>query len=437
MSSSERRCLQCCAGTGDDDIATADLARAKLPDAWSEMLSDGHVLSSLLLATVYSEKYKGRNKRPDDTAALALPSGSEEGDNREASAKLLYRTYTQENAAFIWQCSEPNAKVVYIAFNPLRKNFQFVRLLKNVVLGAVLVDHEMPLPDHDGGLTVRRSRPVKMMRYISQKVESLYVKHEFREMLDKTLRDLPDHRVVFTGISHGATLAQAAALRASIRYPERQFHVVTWNAYKWTDAEGSSLMTEVFGDRLLPLVLSQEAQDGGRRRWDSVSGAPSGLASMNCVTFLDAETGDFRDCPRVPDLSIGCTAVRAAVDLHFARTALRATKLAMIAAFNQSQQFGSAGQGSAAFGAEDAVAPLANERQVSGQSEDEQSGLPRSARQSCPACPSSQRRGISDDFDDMVHSCYGVPRGSNSLGGSSRSRSGSAPIRPLRQSESG
>eukprot|EP00930_Biecheleria_cincta_P008026 TRINITY_DN10935_c0_g1_i2.p1 TRINITY_DN10935_c0_g1~~TRINITY_DN10935_c0_g1_i2.p1 ORF type:complete len:438 (+),score=57.69 TRINITY_DN10935_c0_g1_i2:37-1350(+) len=437
MSSSDRRCSQCfCCAAGDDDIATENLARAELPDAWSQMLGDGHVLSSLLLATVYSEKYRGRNMHPDETAQLALPIGPEEGNNRESSATLLHRTYSKENAAFIWRCNELDAKVVYIAFNPLRKNVQFVRLLKNVALGAVLVNHEMPLPVPDtGGLTVRRSRPVKMMRYISQKVESLYVKHEFSRMLDDTLSRFPDHRMIFTGISHGATLAQAAALRASMRYPDRQFHIATWNAYKWTDAEGSRLMDEVFGKRLLPFVISQEGQDGARRRWDSVSGAPSGLASMRGITFLDAETGEFRVCPRVPDLTIGVTAARAAMDLHFARTALRATKLAMIVAFGESQRFRSASQGSAAFGAEDVVAPLGSEIQSSLYSEDRQSGLPpRAARQTCPAYLSGQQR-VADDFDDMVHSCYGAPRRSSS--GLSKSRSDSAPTHPLRRSETG
>eukprot|EP00930_Biecheleria_cincta_P008025 TRINITY_DN10935_c0_g1_i1.p1 TRINITY_DN10935_c0_g1~~TRINITY_DN10935_c0_g1_i1.p1 ORF type:complete len:340 (+),score=43.88 TRINITY_DN10935_c0_g1_i1:37-1056(+) len=339
MSSSDRRCSQCfCCAAGDDDIATENLARAELPDAWSQMLGDGHVLSSLLLATVYSEKYRGRNMHPDETAQLALPIGPEEGNNRESSATLLHRTYSKENAAFIWRCNELDAKVVYIAFNPLRKNVQFVRLLKNVALGAVLVNHEMPLPVPDtGGLTVRRSRPVKMMRYISQKVESLYVKHEFSRMLDDTLSRFPDHRMIFTGISHGATLAQAAALRASMRYPDRQFHI--------------------------------------------------------------------------------------------------ATKLAMIVAFGESQRFRSASQGSAAFGAEDVVAPLGSEIQSSLYSEDRQSGLPpRAARQTCPAYLSGQQR-VADDFDDMVHSCYGAPRRSSS--GLSKSRSDSAPTHPLRRSETG
>lgn len=37
---------------------------------------------------------------------------------------------------------------------------------------------------------------------------------------------------IFSGISHGAALAQAAALKFQIEHQEIEVHVVTWNPYR-------------------------------------------------------------------------------------------------------------------------------------------------------------------------------------------------------------
>merc|ERR1719433_2442653 len=119
-------------------------------------------------------------------------------------------------------------------------------------------------------------------------MRQLEEKYGFTEKLKEVLAEYPDHTIMCCGISHGAVLAQATALRFSIMHPTRAFSAVTWNAYKWTDREGVRKMSERLGDRLMPFVVSQGDT------WDSVPGFPHNLESTNGIFFMDAGTGDFQ-----------------------------------------------------------------------------------------------------------------------------------------------
>lgn len=148
----------------------------------------------------------------------------------------------------------------------------------------------------------------------------------------------PTHRVVFSGISHGAALAQAAALRFALAgTPGDGWHhrlwVASWNSYKWTDMDGSQRVYELFEDRFLSMVLSDRSDIG--RRGDSVPGFPPGLAPMPGTVLLDVNQGKFYPCESLPDSHLDFGFLWRMVDLHFAKTANRAVKQAMATALDE------------------------------------------------------------------------------------------------------
>ncbi|CAK0824180.1 unnamed protein product [Prorocentrum cordatum] len=138
-------------------------------------------------------------------------------------------------------------------------------------------------------------------------------------MLLRHVETYPNHRVVFCGISHGAALAQAAALKFKDQQQSADVFVITWNAYRWTDDSGSRAVERTFGYRFLPLVMSRRR--GGTRStryWDSVAHFPDTLSAMPNVALLDADTGGI-----ITPRPFGGNAPRAAVPDAYARAPLR------------------------------------------------------------------------------------------------------------------
>jgi hypothetical protein len=173
--------------------------------------------------------------------------------------------------------------------------------------------------------------------YVKDKLDGLWHKeHEtseadgfFGDVLAQIAYQHPEHRLLFCGISHGAALAQAAALRFALMEPALQprIHVASWNAYKWTDADGSFLAARILSDRLLPLVLSSS---GNGRRWDSVPEFPPGLSPMPGTMLLDVDSGHFFSDIELGEANLGLTFATRLFELHFAKRALCAMKTATL-----------------------------------------------------------------------------------------------------------
>eukprot|EP00928_Gymnodinium_smaydae_P093099 TRINITY_DN7711_c0_g1_i1.p1 TRINITY_DN7711_c0_g1~~TRINITY_DN7711_c0_g1_i1.p1 ORF type:complete len:405 (+),score=85.16 TRINITY_DN7711_c0_g1_i1:55-1269(+) len=290
---------------------------AALPEKFETMLVRGQMLVAILLCSKYSNKEKGANMKPGELADLKMPDG---GVRRP---KLLARTGFKEVVPLIW-CGDESVedRTVYVAFTPMSSLNQAWRIFSR---GQTLVNDSVQVP---GGSV----RQLRISDYLKAKLDKLWSEqYRFGELMAQVVADYPTHQIVFTGISHGAALAQAAALRFCLLDPGSapRVNVVTWNSYKWTDAAGSALADEVLHDRILPLVLSRDDP----RRWDSAAEYPSatsGFEPMPNLLLLDIDIGVFFgnvDLPKT--FSFGWNSLSRARELHLAKMVIPAVKKAM------------------------------------------------------------------------------------------------------------
>eukprot|EP00931_Biecheleriopsis_adriatica_P075251 TRINITY_DN49168_c0_g1_i1.p1 TRINITY_DN49168_c0_g1~~TRINITY_DN49168_c0_g1_i1.p1 ORF type:complete len:358 (-),score=70.58 TRINITY_DN49168_c0_g1_i1:60-1052(-) len=270
--------------------------------------------------------------RPGDIAEVQLPSTDHKDVIKTWSVRLLHRSGSQEAVAFIWLGDEKQGdNTIYVAFSPLRKKRQFFR-----IWSSKLEPHSV---SGNGGAG---TASIEVLSYVSRKLAKLWGQCGLLKNLLEVTHAHPEKKLIFAGISHGAVLAQAAAFQFRVSSSLKQTTAVTWNAYRWTDEAGSKLVGEVLGSDLLALVLSRQnrpscsipckSASSDDRHWDSVAGFPSSLAPMPRVVQIDADTGEFFPCEKSfyeKQSGIGADFVLRALELHFASSAIRATKLAM------------------------------------------------------------------------------------------------------------
>lgn len=298
-----------------------------LPGEWPKMLCDGEVLTALLLSTSYSEKYKGRKLQPDATAEIILPAPGNQ--TRKIYPKLLHRAGYREAVAFIWL----SGKTMFVAFSPLRFRSQFVKILcaGDVQDGLDLNGQPKKVSWRSPGGTDGTEVNVPVSTYVYRKLRDLWGKHGLWDGLASMHNKHQPHRVIFAGISHGAALAQAGALQFQMTMRQAQVYVVTWNAYRWTDAIGRAVVEKELGDRILPFALSRRAstEPQATRYWDSVTMIPRRYAAMPNMLLLDADSGEILDHME-PDKPgrIGAVFLMRMFELHFAKAAIAATKKA-------------------------------------------------------------------------------------------------------------
>lgn len=242
---------------------------------------------------------------------------------------LLGRYGYEEATPFIWLGDvSAGDRTLYVAFGPLRQGRQ---ALKVCCRGSAL---EL---DRWGDATIWISS------YVKTKLDTLWDRRHYdfctrlEEFASKT-SSVTD-RILFCGISHGAVLAQAAALRFALCSQEhrRKVHVVNWNAYKWTDQAGSDLAWDVFSEgegsasRCLPFILSKEIQSCCcvRRRYDSVPEHPAGFMPMRNSILLDVDAGTLWSNVYLGEVNAGLDFCVRAMDVHFAKEAIRGVKAAM------------------------------------------------------------------------------------------------------------
>mmetsp|Transcript_76200 Transcript_76200/g.215625 ORF Transcript_76200/g.215625 Transcript_76200/m.215625 type:complete len:388 (-) Transcript_76200:455-1618(-) len=314
-----RWCCDCCNWLHlNDTVASAldDLHSGPIPSAFDQLLTQGQLYAALLLSTVFSEKYKGRHLRPEAMVQIRMPQTMCEGLVWEPL--LLARSGSHEAVPFVW-CGDASAgdRTIYVAFSPLRKKRQFLKVMSQ---GTRLeADEHLDGAESPGDVYVSA--------YIKRKLDNLWSKYGFAEQLRDAAARYPTHRIMFSGISHGAALAQAAALRFSVQ--ERGFRsrifVASWNGYKWTNEAGSALVRAELGGRVLPIVLSR----GAPRRWDSVAEFPPGFAPMPGLLLLDVDAGIFLHNVRLGQAQLGPDFASRMAEMHFAKTALAAVKTAM------------------------------------------------------------------------------------------------------------
>jgi hypothetical protein len=206
---------------------------------------------------------------------------------------------------------------------------QFAKLTQSY-FGLTPMDiEEQASGDACSGAGTGKHYSVPMWAYCRRKVDNLFNKYDFLRKVQDTMRQYPNHRYLLCGISHGASVAQALALKLSLMYPRACFQAVTWNAYRWTTDEGVALMEQHVGRRLLPFVMATDTT------WDSVAGVPYRLSHMPRIVFLNADTGEFKPAESIGgsrlDLRFIFCCFWRMYKLHFAKTALKATKKAMLA----------------------------------------------------------------------------------------------------------
>lgn len=326
-----------CAELGEEDVPV------DLPGPWGALLKDGQVLTALLLSTSFSEKYKGRHLFPardgQPLQAVDLRLVASGSSTRTIKPKLLHRSGNREAVAFIWLGDhDVGDRTLYVAFSPMRYRSQFFKIycagmVENAVDTAT-PSEETSCPEAGEGRG--GGRVLNISAYVHGKLQRLWGQQGLWDNLVKSCKQYPDHRVVFAGISHGAALAQAAALQFRIRISGPDIFVVTWNAYRWTDEAGRRLAEAQLGDRLLPFVLSRRSGNlpQATRYWDSVTGFPAGYTGMPNPILLDADSGVFfkHSAPAKTSTStMGAAFWMRAFELHFAKFAITATKKATAA----------------------------------------------------------------------------------------------------------
>ncbi|CAE8660111.1 unnamed protein product, partial [Polarella glacialis] len=201
---------------------------AGLPQPWTELLPGGQIFAALILCTSFSEKYQGRLMQPGERADVRLPAA----DGVMAQTwhpTLLHRAGHQEAVAYTWLGDEAAGdRTIYVAFAPMRRKRQFFKIVGSCTgLGDLVCE---PL----GAEGDRQS--VLIAPYIQRKLAKVWGGCGLMEQLSKYVAAYPQHRILFSGISHGATLAQAAALQFQCAQPLADVHAATWNAFKWTDS---------------------------------------------------------------------------------------------------------------------------------------------------------------------------------------------------------
>lgn len=293
-----------------------------------------------------------------DVKMPVLPATSGDLGLPMRKATLLYRAGKREGCTFIWLGDEAcGDNTLYVAFSPLRRRRQIIKVFRGADLVEDTVqswlEKSVGTVDHfTGGLSEclltasdhitgagRAARPivrehlvnVRMSSYVKRKLDKLWNIHGFWDMVLQAITKYPTHTIIFTGISHGGTLAQAGALKFNLMISAlgltRNVYVVSWNAYKWTDAAGCKLMDCRFKNRLLPLVLSQRENEGPRR-WDSVAGYPPHLKPIPGTILLDIDTGCFFQVADIGESHLGGDFLDRMLQLHFASQGLRAMRKA-------------------------------------------------------------------------------------------------------------
>lgn len=310
---------------------------AILPGDWYELLQGGQVFTALLLSTSYSEKYRGRHMQPLGSAFAERKEGSiaqlripSRGGDVAWHPSLLHRSGNREAVAFIWEGDNAHGdSTIYVCFSPLRYRSQFLK-----ICCAGLAKNGMSArraAQQTDDLSVGQVM-LPVSTYLKVKLDRLWDPMGDQRLYDKLLQsvqELRSHRVIFSGISHGAALAQAAALKFQIQQQETKVFVVTWNAYRWTDASGREAAEHFLGQRMLHFVLSRREIYQANRYWDSVTGFPRELSPMPNSVLLDADTGRFyKHTDPEQGSQFGSAFLMRMFELHFARSALGAIKKA-------------------------------------------------------------------------------------------------------------
>mmetsp|Transcript_174732 Transcript_174732/g.560436 ORF Transcript_174732/g.560436 Transcript_174732/m.560436 type:complete len:380 (+) Transcript_174732:193-1332(+) len=310
----------------------------RAPGQWA--MQEGRLNTALLLSTVFSEKYNGRNMEVGEVAEIFLPTASdpvtcEPGEPRQLRPKLLFRAGCLQASPFLWVGDEEAGDdTLYVCFGPLRQKRQVMKIFSS---GSTLEEDVVKCGDS--------TQVVRVSNYIKSLLDRLWADDRLGERLSAAVAERPGHRVLFAGVSHGAVLAQAAALRFKLtrsdpdaatqtlsgtgqtRCGSGEVTVVSWNGYKWTDAQGAALAGQQL--RLLPLALSMV--EAGVRLVDSVVEYPAGeFEPMPGVTALDRATGDFFECV-VGKVTRNLESMNRMRQLHFAQAVLKAMKMAMVA----------------------------------------------------------------------------------------------------------
>lgn len=303
-----------------------------LPGDWPKMLCDGEVLTALLLSTSFSEKYKGRKMQPGDVAEITLPAPGNK--TRTCRPKLLQRAGYKEAVAFIWlgddQYPQPT---FYVAFSPLRFRSQFLKILcAGDVQDGLDLNNEPKTASWkaDDGGTGSASVNVPVSAYVYHKLRKLWGQHGLWDALSSLYNTHKPHRVIFAGISHGAALAQAAALQFQMTIKQAQVYALTWNAYRWTDSIGRAIVERELGDRILPFALSRRgAEPQATRYWDTATTMPRRYSPMPNMLLIDADSGEILEHVDAEKPSnYGAVFLMRFFELHFAKAAISATKKA-------------------------------------------------------------------------------------------------------------
>lgn len=293
-----------------------------LPCQFAEMMREGKLFTGLILSTTYSQKYKGQHMTPNDSCEVVLPA-----EMGVWNPTLLGRYLYEETTPFIWRGdSLANDSTLYVAFGPLAGGSQVCKI---ACRGS---DLEL---DQWGG------QELYISSYMKRKLDHLWAGNTFYDEL-KEFANTTSGTILFCGLSHGAALAQAAALKFALCKPQHsdRVHVASWNAYKWTDEEGSALAKRVFGEgvRCLSFVVSEDFCRCGplvRRRYDSVPEWPLGYSSMHDPILLDCHEGTLWSGLELQNVNLGCDFFIRACSMHWARSAIKGMKAATIMAREQ------------------------------------------------------------------------------------------------------
>jgi len=247
-----------------------DQRNALSPDLES-LMAGGQLWTALILAVHYNMNNAGATLDVGTSVKVRTPfSASSASPTWSSAPVLLERLGTKCCAVHLWSGQGIGGDgAIYVTFTPARQGMGDILTVDH--LRRIWAGSSATRSDTDG---------ITMSSYVKRKFDRLWAtgfESALRRLI--TAPDLQGQKLIFAGVSHGATLAQIASYRFARKLPDWvdkdkliDFATISWNSYLWTDAAGARAVHDTLRDRLLNVVLTQRQHDTLDRYMDSVSG---------------------------------------------------------------------------------------------------------------------------------------------------------------------
>mmetsp|Transcript_44177 Transcript_44177/g.104578 ORF Transcript_44177/g.104578 Transcript_44177/m.104578 type:complete len:424 (-) Transcript_44177:56-1327(-) len=325
-----------CYRDADDEVEDFQ-GLCPFPEWGNEMVEAGHFHSTFILSTIYVPLLGGnfgrgkpnpRMPEVGEVAEVRLPKSCKHAEAGGSVFPRLLGKYGKDfYYASIWRGDEERqGKCIHVTLQPAFRGETAILMEVDLVKNPALFG----------------DRAMSITSFISRMLEALWLKHGLREILfaqDGLAHTYRDYTWVFSGCSHGATMAQAItllfAMEAEKRMPGKvpDVKLISFNGYRWLDEAGRQEMVRYIGDRQINIVACCQTSritwlrgpgtplvvDGVTvSKWDPTAGFPWTCVNVPGLFLMDIEDSRLFPIARLPDVHPAQLPKRWYA-LHFAR----------------------------------------------------------------------------------------------------------------------